>query len=583
MAYLFGTDTAAGVPVSLAFSFNGSAVDWGSTRAYHIEPITNKAESIDGNYQISDLDVEFIDTDGSLWTALGHGTSAFNKQFSLTAYVGGTMDYTSGRLKLQNTGNSATFTVHQGKVTNVWKKDRLVRVKSKNNLRLISDLEWRFPYRDLPEIGTRVGTYFFFEGTNLGSYFPNSVFDVSEDQDDFEIYSAVATTAIGSLGSSYPSVSGRGTLGLLSGYHYPGTQFYFEQNRFKFKGTFLGTKIGTINTIDEANRFGFPSLGEAESAKSGSRYVLNRSRLHLSGGTVTDGNRFFFQQKLTLSDTPANLFRELIAGHCVSPYFGTGDIESNSFATSAMITTYQTFSQDISPKETKVGGAIKNLLESVYGLFSVNVNNQFEFRAYGPRNLQQTIGSIGTTDILEAEQSNDIEDFFNRVVIRYGHDVNGGEFQKTFELKTSDWGSSTDRPYELESKWLKVDNEASILAQRLLNRFKDTVPKVKFKVPLKYAGVGLGSIFFISDVDSGLAARIVELTAYRKDFSEDRTIEFEGADGGALYNRKGFGYWGPGTALPGVAVSGTSTFGWGTNGTVNNINGTYFGSFFAWW
>ena len=582
MAYLFGTNTAAGVPVTLGFSFNGSAVDWGSTRAYHIEPITNKAESIDGNYQISDLDVEFIDTDGSLWTSLGHGTTAFNKAFSLTAYVGGTMDYTDGRLKLQNTGNSATFTVHQGKVTNVWKKDRLVRLKSKNNLRLISDLEWRFPYRDAPEIGTRVGTYFFFEGTNLGSHYPNSVFDISEDQEEFDLYSAVATTAIGSLGSSYPSIAGRGTLGLLSGYHYPGTQFYFDQARYKFKGTFLGTKLGSINTDEEAVRFGFAGVGAAESAKSGTRYILNRTRLHLSGGTVAEGNRFFFQQKLTLTETPAYLFRELIAGHCVSAYFGTGDIEANSFATSARFTTYQTFSQDIEPKEIKCAGAIKNLLESVYGLFNVNVNNQFEFRAYGPRNLQQTIGTIGSADIIEAEQSNDIEDYFNRVVLRYGHDVNSGEYQKVYELKTTDWGSSTDRPFELESKWLRVDNEAVIMAKRLLNRFKNTVPKVKFKVPLKYAGVGLGSVFAISDTDSGLSSKIVELTGYRKDFSEDRTIEFEGADGAVLYNRKGFGYYEDGTT-PGALVSGTSTAGVGTNGTVNNINETYFGSTFVWW
>jgi hypothetical protein len=582
MPFLFGTETAAGVPVTLSFSFDGAQTNWGSTRAYHIEPIVNVAESIDGNYQISDLDVEFIDTDGALWGSLGHGTTAFNKTFSLTAYVGGTMDYTNRRLQLQNTGDSATFTVHQGKVTNVWKKDRLVRLKSKNNLRLISDLEWRFPYRDAPLIADRVGSYFFFSG-NLGSAYKYSAFDVSEDQDDFEFYSVVATANINSLQTAYPSIAGRGTLGLLPGYHYPGTQFYFDQPRYKFKGTYLGTKLGSINTDEEAHRFGFSSNAAAESFRDGTRYIINKTRLHLSGGTVTLGSHFHLQQKLTLTETPANLFRELISGHCVSPYFGTGDIEPNSFATSARFTTYQTFSQDIEPKEQKCAGAIKNLLESVYGLFNVNVDNQFEFRAYGPRNLQQTIGSIGSSDIIEAEQSNDIEDYFNRVVIRYGHSVDSGDFQKTYELKTSDWGSSSDRPFELQSKWLNVDNEAVITAQRLLNRFKATVPKVKFKVSLKYAGVGLGSIFFISDTDSGLSSKVVELTGYRKDFSEDRTVEFEGADGGALYNRKGFGYWGPGTALPGVAVSGTSTFGWGTNGTVSNINGTYYGSFFAWW
>ncbi len=580
---LFGTDTAAGVPVTLGFSFNGASVDWGSTLAYHVEPLSNRAESIDGNYQISDLDVQFIDTNGSLWGSLGHGTTAFNKAFTLTAYVGGEMDFTNGRLQLQNTGNSATFTVHQGVVTNVSKRDRLVRITSKNNLRLIKDLEWRFPYRDAPVVGDRVGTYFFFQDVNLGSAYPNSAFAISEDQDDFELYSVVATSNISSLQTAYPSIVGRSTLGLLSGYHYPGTQFYFSHPRNKFKGTYLGTKLGTINTEEEARRFGYSTLKIAEAARSGTRYILNRSRLHVSGGTVSVGSHFHLQQKLTLTETPANLFRELISGHCVTPYFSTSDIDSVTFAASNNITAYQTFSQDIEPKDLKAGDAIKNLLESVSGLFSVNTDNKFEFKAYGPRNLQQVIPSIGSTDILDAEQSNDIEDYRNRVVIRYGHSVDSGDFQKTYELKSPDWTTATDRPLELESKWLRVDNEVTNHAQRLFNRFSSTVPKVNFKVPLKYAGVGLGSLFQITDTDSGLSEKIVELVGYRKDFSEDRTITFDAVDGNTLYNRKGFGFWGPGVSLPGVAVSNTSTFGWGPVGTVYNINETFYGSFFTWW
>jgi hypothetical protein len=580
---LFGTGNAFGVPITLAFSYDGVARDWGSTIVHHIEPITNKAESIDGNYQISDLDVEFIDTNGSLWTILGHGTTAFNKSLTLTAYVGGTMDYTNGRFQLQNTANSATFTVHQGNVTNVVKRNRLVRIKSKNNLRLVADLEWRFPFKDEPIFGTRIGSYFFFQGTNLGSSYKTSAFDITDENEEFDIFAGITGSSIGSLGSSYPSIAGRGTLGLLPTYHYPGTQFYFDVPRFRLKGSFLGTKQGTINTDEDAFKFGFDGIGAAEAAKTGGSYILNRTRLHVQNGSVSEGNRFFLQQRLSLTETPANLFREVLCGHCVNPYFGTSDIDSVSFADSQKITAYQTFTYDVHPKETKAGDAVKNLLESVNGLFSVNTDNKFEFRAYGPRNLQQTIGSIGSNHIIEAEQSNDIEDFKNRVVIKYGYSVDSEDFQKTYELKASNWTSASDRPLEISSKWLKVDNEAAILAQRLLTRFNRTVPRVRVTVPLNYAGVGLGSLFHVTDVDSGLDGKVVELVGYRKDFAEERTVEFDAIDGNSLYNRKGFGYWGPGTVLPGVPVSGTSTFGWGTNGTVNNINGTFYGSCFNWW
>lgn len=92
MAYTLGTANANGVPTSVDFSFNGVAVNWGRDNLYSMSPLSNRSESVDGSYELSDLDVELIDTNGSIWGSLGNGTTAFYKPFSATVYVGGRLE-----------------------------------------------------------------------------------------------------------------------------------------------------------------------------------------------------------------------------------------------------------------------------------------------------------------------------------------------------------------------------------------------------------------------------------------------------------------------------------------------------------
>lgn len=590
MSLLYGTNSAWGAPVTVELSFDGTVTPWGTANLYSMSPLSNRSESIDGGYEISELGLELIDTNGSVWNTLGNGTTCMNKVFSATVYVGGRLDYASygpnsaSRLQLLDLVNSATYTVHQGRVTDVSKDRRLVRIKSKNNLRAIADLEWRFPFTTGAMSSPSVlGTYIF-TPNNVATFFANSAFDMNEEGNKFSVYAAVATTQPSDvIDVLYPPIAGRGTLGRLSGYRYPGTQFYFDCPRLKMAGTWLTDFSGTIDTIELANQYGFNSLSAAEAAHSGTRYPINKTRLNAQSGTLPTGSWLYFQQNLKLTETPTNLFKELIAGHCSSPFFGTADIDSNTFAQSQAITTYQTFEQIIDPQGGKVAPYLKNLIESVYGAFNVNTNNRFEFRAYGPKNLQQSIGTLNGTDIVDANYSNSFDTFKNRAVIKYGFDFNSGEYTKQFELRGSSWAGTTDNPFTLESKWLRNENEVGVLAYRLMARFANGVPRISVTLPLKYVGAEIGSLFQVFDEDSGLGGKVLEVTGYEKDVTEQRNVVLSGIDGDVLYNRKGYGYWMGGTVQPSGNVSGTSTFGWGTGGTMAGINQQTYGSQFVWW
>ena len=369
----------------------------------------------------------------------------------------------------------------------------------------------------------------------------------------------------------------------ISEYFYPGTQFYSDFPVVEFEGTWLGSYTGTIENDDSARLYGFADTEEAEAAKTGAYYIINKTRLSVRDGTRPVGSILILQQNLVLSETPANLFRELVTGHCVTPYFGTSDIEQLSFGTSRTNTAFQSFSQRIDPRGGKVLPYIKDIISSTFSFFSVDVNNKFVYRAYGHRNLTANIGTIDGTTLLDSGITNSLSEAKNRVVVKYGYTPNGNNFNKSIELKGPNWSGTTDNPFELQSKWIQNDNEAKVLAQRILNRFVNTAPKIELVVSLAHSGVELGSLFVVQDQDSGLSNKVVEITQYEKDFAESRKITFRGIDGESVYSRKGFGQWMGGTVLPSGNVSGTSTFGWGTAGTQANINMAIYGSCFVWW
>lgn len=591
MPYLFNENTRAGVPIAYQFAYGGNSVDWGSTRLMSMGDVSVRAEPLDGKFSVSELKTTFADTDGSLWGSFGHGTTCLGSSWSATVYIGGTMEFSSygageTRLTRLNTQGAGTYVIHKGRITDIQRSRRTVTLTSRSLMAQVADLEWRFPVHEDPYIySNRYGSNFFFN-TNLITTYGTCFFNYEEDNKKFQAYVFVGSNIPGSVDAAYPTPAGRGTMGRANDCLYPGTQFYLDFDRYFFEGTYLGTYSGTINSLEDAWRYGFSTVEAAESAKVSSVYPIGKTRLTLKvegEPEFTKGSYFVYQQSaLSLGESPAILWREMLTGCCVTPLFGSStDIDADSYGTAATITAFQYWERQIDPKGGKVLPYIKNLMEPLHALFSVNPQNKLRLHCYGPRNLNEVIGTIAGTEIIESDVSSSIEDKFNRFTLKYGYEFTTGSYTKTLEKTGSGWSHSNDFPRAIESQWLHNENDAILIADRLLRRFYAGMPRLNLTVPLSKVNADIGSLYAVNDDDMGYSSRIFEVVETSKDFSQKRTVTLGMWDGDTLYRQRGFAKFEDANSLT-EAVSGTSTSGWGTNGTVSNINQSFYGSQFVW-
>lgn len=600
MAVSFGTEGKSSIPLVFQFLYGTEGTNSSWPHPYKINNLVNSGESVDGDYRISDLDVYFVDRYGSMFqNRFGNGTIGFGSSFQVVAHFGGTMDYHQQGVQTvwSNAGGNGGYiaTVHTGKIYSISYKDRLIRLRSKSKMAHLADLKWNFPTFNFGYSYTSYGSFAFLTGvTNLlYDHFPGpySCYDVS-NRSSWKCHGFIHGSAYGGgnkleLGYATNSSRGNGTLpdnGNGYGYIYPGTNtggthFYSEHEMQKFDGTYFGTLIGTINTDVEANEYGYSSAGEAEAAKSGTRYIINKTRLK-SNNDFGPGY-VYFAAPIEIPGTPAELFTDLFTGAMVTPLFTASDLDDTTINTSGTNTAYFGMNRKVWYNEKSPLETIKDLINTTQALFSVNTNDKFEFRTYGPQNLHTTIPALGTTDLISSEFNNYEDDFYNRFVIKYGWDGLSQSFGSVYEEKLSSWSTGIDRPLLLESKVIYNGNEAAVTAQRLKSKYQNTFPHISFRTNLNQIGLEIGTLLQLTDPNSGLSGKTIQVVGYNKDWS-GKFIDFEAFDGETLYQRRGYARWEGDASLTNV-VSGTSTAGWGTNGTVNNINSTIYGSQFSWW
>jgi hypothetical protein len=185
------------------------------------------------------------------------------------------------------------------------------------------------------------------------------------------------------------------------------------------------------------------------------------------------------------------------------------------------------------------------------------------------------------SEIVDSAVTSSIDDKLTRVSLDYGYVFETGSYSKTLEIKGSGWGSNTDFPLKLTSDWLDNDNDARLIVQRMLSRFSKGQPKLKLTIPLNRLTTDVGTMLAVMDSDQYGSAKVFEVVGWRKDFSSSREMVLDMWDGEALYSQRGYARW-EGDASLTNAVSGTSTSGWGTNGTVHNINTAFYGTQFVW-
>ncbi len=595
MAFVFNQGSRGGVPIACNFTYGGVAVNWGTNKLLDMGNVSCRAEPLDGKFSVSELSVSFSDTDGSIWGSLGHGTSGLGSSWSATVSVGGNMSEqtygpTATRLARANLTDANVYTVHTGRISEISRKDRTVEIVSRNAMSQVENLEWVFPVNGV-QAGWSLGRYgsnFFQTGNTATVSFQNrpaffNIEEVNETDTKFEGYAFIGPSV--TLTSAYPTPTGRGTLGALtgSGFFYPGTQFYYDYTRVLFKGTYMATYTGSITTDAQANSFGYAQVSAAEAAKVGGTYELNRTRLTISGDVPTNltGSYINWQQVLTLGSTPAYLWQEMLTGCCVTPLFGSSTIDGDTLAVARLNTAFQFHQQTIDPKGGKVLPYIKNMLEPLRALWSVSSNNTFRLYTFGPKNYTSILATIGTNEITDSSVTSSIADKYNRLSLKYGYIFETGSYSKKLDLKASGWGSLNDYPMSIDSQWLNNDNDAEITGLRILSRYSKGQPKLSIKVPLTRLTADVGSLYAIHDPDHDYTSKAFEVVGWHKDFVNDRSMRLELWDGDTLYRTKGYGKW-EGDASLTAPVTSNSTFGWSDGVDVANINTAFYGNFFVW-
>jgi len=608
----FGTDTRGGVPTAFQFSYNGETKDWGTTRLLEINDVSNQADPIDNKIQISDLTIKVMDSDGVVWSELGNGTSAFNKAFSGTVFVGGTMGYDSDYLGVRYTKLSETgaweIPFHTGKITNVSKANNIVSIQSQNLMNLLENVKWRLPLNpyDAYNQGSFSGKYSFAVDSGDSTWsqlLSNSGYNKSEAETNMDLYAFPTVDGIGvgylsGIEGIYDISEGTGIKDtLLSPDVFLNNQFYRDFKSVKFSGSQLGTFRGTITDLKRAKELGWASLAESEAHvdtdNDGTFYIINKMRFAWDSGTADSTKpELYYQELFRMEGDPTAILRHLLFGKMVTPFYTEADSIGNSFDQAARITAFKVFDRTINPNDETVLPYIQDLLRTESSLFYASLDNKFQFEPYGPKNLYTTLNEIGTVDIINSSYDNDINDTYNRVSLKYGWNFTNNEYTKKKEGTLSSWTVQDDRVLDLSSKWLLNDNQAQNSVSRQLARYEFTTPKTTFTTSQNHAGLDIGSLVKVTDSQSGMNSKTIQILDYTKGFGNGNRLTFSGYDGESLFVKRGYAFWDDGTSAGGTEIivnncTGTSTSGWGTTilgiGTTLGINEDKFGSQFIWW
>ena len=605
-----GTGNAEGVRVSYSMDFNGVTGRF-TDEIIDVSSLSNSGDTISNKRKISDLSWSLYDGLGTIWDEIGHGTEAFGKPVTLNVSVGGNYGYTKGvngtEFGFLGTDGANDYQVHQGSVVFVSKSNRLINFRSENKLNKVKHLKWQMPVKtniNGPRLGLFTGSYSFYadiapsetEGFWTGTLLPYCLYNISDDNTSGDMYAHTFSSGIFEAnyqGTGLYDFTGTGISDFVAnGFEFLDTAFHTQYPAKKFKGTHFSTLIGTIDTEAEALSYGYNDLAEAEASRGASlpdtgTYAINKIRLEYGTEQNPTESRLYESQIIDFTGDPVAIARHCLFGKMVTDYLDDSTDRGNTFSRSQQILAAQTFTQKIDPDETKVEDFINDALQMTSSIFFVNTSNQFEMAAYGPINLQQTLDTFGTNEIFKSSYSNNVNDYYNKVTLKYGWDFNTQEYVKKLTGTQDDWNILNERIFDVETKWVQNDNQANNFVAKILARYKRTSPEMSIDVGLNASGRELGSLISLEDPDSWNGTKIAQIVEYNKDFGGSRKVHLRCLDGDALFRKRGYAVWedsAAGADVTATAVDNTSRSGWSNGaGVVNGINTDDYGLFFAWW
>ena len=614
----FGTDNRQGVGVRFSMDFNGTTNRF-SDEIISVSDLSNSGDTIDSKRKISDLSWSLYDGSGTIWDELGHGTEAFGLPISLKVSIGGSYGLSESpngtKVEFQGTQGGVDYNVHEGSLVYVSRQNRLIQLRSENKLNKIKYMNWQMPIRNKISSGVfdsagntlnrAYGSYVFYlnedatlEGRWNDYIQPYCAFNLSENGRGFDMYAHTAEDVVnwnGFNGTGIYDTSSAGVTDFLAdNFNFVDTNYHSLNPAKKFKGTYFGTLIGTINTEEDAKKYGYADVAEAETERvpigpssSTGTYTLNRMRFEYGTEFNSAETRMWEAQPIQLTGDPVAVMRHCLFGKMVTDYLDESTDKGDSFDRSQQILGVQVFDQKIDPDEQKIEGFVNDALQMTSSIFFVNTSNQFEMAAYGPINLQENLDTYGTNEILSSKYSNNINDYYNKITLNYGWDFDSEKYVKQIVGTQDDWSILNERVLEIDTKWVKNDNQANNFVAKLLTRYKRTSPEMTVELGLNAAGRELGSLISLEDPDSWTGTKIAQIVEYNKSFGESRKVRLRCLDGDALFRKRGYAVWEDSAAGPDVTattVDNDSRSGWSDGaGTVNNINTDDYGDYFTWW
>jgi hypothetical protein len=572
---ILGSTAKQGVGVEYNISFDGANQTWGTDVMVSVSSSRYEAESRDSKLNVPSFRASLYDPTGAIWNALGDGTTAFNKDIVVGVKIGGTYDYVEDPLgtffeKTSTTG-ADEYTLHTGKIKRVSKKDRKVSFESRNNMHFIKELKWQMPISDT--------------SINRGNTIGGTRTQVAAIATEAKFNNV--TTEEASIGTNKGKVVG-----------YVSKELLLPTN-------YLGTGILTSDiTADVASGFRF-----LDTAFRNESELVEFDYTEIEGvGTFVDWpdkvdediTRFYWvQAEMGLKGDPVNMLRHFIGGKFVSDFFlDANDIHDSSFVSSAKNYAFNTFSGTLHSKNAEgevLFSDIQDIITSTAALFFVDETNKINIVTYGPNDLQQTLDVFTGTDLTDVSLSNEIEDSYNKVTIKYAYSNDSNKFTKTRNIADESWSGTDNRELLVESKWMTSNVEAEVMNERLFNRHKDTTPRIKFKTSLGKIGKGISDLIRLTDSDSGLNEKIIQITSYNADVINNKEVTYSGIDGESLFLRNGYAHWEDDSDTNGTwwgtMVTNTHTSGWADggvqsgipNGKVLNIGTDLYGTAFKWW
>jgi len=259
-------------------------------------------------------------------------------------------------------------------------------------------------------------------------------------------------------------------------------------------------------------------------------------------------------------------------------------------------------------------GAIQEVSQDCLANAFIDNENRFVWKSYHPRSVP-----VGTdvdhfhqaTAVADLIYSEDIDDIWTKVSLSYGYQPDEPDPRFTYSGKYDRVDAAAAAQFydlnkvkDWKSYWIHDRNFARQQVIRFMRRYAEGPSRVVFDSSL-YGLTGTVSGFMgVTHRTGSLATTVYEISRTVRRFGE-RSVVLEGLNASDLYYGQGFGFWeenwdggtGPGTSTATLwpqAVSGTSTFGWGTNltdgttpigteGTCFNIDTTVYGTIYKWW